>query len=143
MRKRSPAFLAVLVLTCALAAQTPAPAPAPDIIGEWTGTWSAYSPAQGATPPKEMCAHLTAKVTQENGAWQAVFEGDCGGRPYKYNIKMEGRQAGKTVLFKGSADLGPRDGGVFDWIGRATEKEFIGFYTSAYSTGIFNLTRAK
>jgi len=34
------------------------------------------------------------------------------------------------VLFKGTADLGPKDGGVYDWIGRATEKEFVGFYTS-------------
>ena len=45
---------------------------------------------------------------------------------------MEGRAAGKTVLFKGTADLGPKDGGVYDWIGRATEKEFVGFYTNAY-----------
>ena len=30
-----------------------------------------------------------------------------------------------------------------DWIGRATDKEFVGFFTSAYYTGTFNLTRAK
>ena len=56
---------------------------------------------------------------------------------------MEGRPAGKTVLFKGTADLGPKDGGVYDWIGRATEKEFVGFYTNAYYTGVFTLTRTK
>ena len=27
---------------------------APDIGGEWTGTWSTYSPAQGAVPAKEI-----------------------------------------------------------------------------------------
>jgi hypothetical protein len=48
---------------------------------------------------------------------------------------------GKAVLFKGTTDLGARDGGIFDWVGRATDKEFIGFYTSAYSTGVFSLTR--
>jgi len=31
----------------------------------------------------------------------------------------------------GTAGLGPKDGGVYDWIGRATEKEFVGFYTNA------------
>jgi hypothetical protein len=130
------------LLALALLAQTPASTPAPlDISGDWTGTWSSYSPSQGATPPKEQCAHLTAKVALEGGVWQATFEGDCG-RPYKYSIKMEGRPSGKAVMFKGSADLGPRDGGVYDWIGRANEKEFIGFYTSAYSTGVFSLTRA-
>ena len=124
-------------------AQAPPAAPAPlDAAGDWSGTWSSYNPAQASKPPQEQCKDLRAKVTNENGAWQAVFEGNCG-RPYKYNIKMEGRQVGKAVLFKGTADLGARDGGVFDWVGRATDKEFIGFYTSAYSTGVFSLTRTQ
>jgi hypothetical protein len=114
----------------------------PNITGAWSGTWSAYNPARATTPPKEQCAKLTANITQTDDVWHAVFEGDCG-RPYKYTIKMEGRQAGRVVLFKGTTDLGAKDGGVYDWIGRATEKEFVGFYTSAYYTGVFNLTRAK
>jgi hypothetical protein len=73
---------------------------------------------------------------------QRALEGDCG-RPYKYTIKMEGRLVGKVVMFKGTTDLGAKDGGVFDWIGRATDKEFVGFFTSAYYTGTFNLARAK
>lgn len=36
-----------------------------------------------------------------------------------------------------------QDGGVYDWVGRATNNEFIGFYTSAHATGFFNMTRAK
>ena len=114
----------------------------PDIAGQWTGTWSAYNPAQAATPPKEQCAKLDATVVAQNGTWLATFEGDCG-RPYKYSIKMEGRSAGRAVLFKGTADLGAQDGGVYDWIGRATATEFIGFYTNAFSTGTFSLARAK
>ena len=113
-----------------------------DIAGQWTGSWSSYNPAQGATPPKEQCARLDANVVAQNGMWLATFEGDCG-RPYKYNITMEGRQVGGAVLFKGTADLGQRDGGVYDWIGRATNAEFIGFYTNAFSTGTFSLARAK
>lgn len=112
----------------------------PDIAGEWTGTWSTYNPAQGAVPAKGMCKSLDCKVEYKDGVWQATFEGDCG-RPYKYVIKMEGRQAGKVVMFKGTTDLGPNDGGVFDWIGRATDKEFVGFFTSAYYTGVFSLSR--
>ncbi len=113
---------------------------APDISGEWTGTWASYNPAQGGSTPKELCKRLDAKVEQSDGVFQAIFEGDCG-RPYKYSIKMEGRQVGKVVLFKGTTDLGEKDGGVFDWIGRANEKEFVGFFTSSYYTGVFTLAR--
>ena len=137
---------AFALLVCALASASAQAVPqtqtAPDVSGEWTGVWSAYNPAQPAVPPKEQCKSLTAKVTKKDSAYQATFEGDCG-RPYKYSITMEGRAAGKTVLFKGSADLGPQDGGVYDWIGRATDKEFVGFYTNAYYTGVFVLARPK
>ena len=56
---------------------------------------------------------------------------------------MEGRPVGNAVMFKGSADLGPKDGGVSNWIGRADEKEFVGFFTSAAYTGVFTMTRNK
>jgi hypothetical protein len=115
---------------------------APDIDGAWTGTWGVYNPAQGTTPPKEICKQLNAKVERKDDIWEATFEGDCG-RPYKYAIKMEGRQVGKAVMFKGTVDLGKQDGGVFDWIGRANDKEFIGFFTSAFYTGTFNLSKTK
>lgn len=114
--------------------------PPPDVTGKWSGTWSAYNPAQGLTPPKEMCKTLDATITRDGEAWKAVFEGDCG-RPYKYQITMDGRAVGPVVMFKGTVDLGAKDGGVYDWVGRANGKEFIGFYTSAYATGVFNLTR--
>ena len=114
----------------------------PDISGEWTGTWGIYSPAQGTTPPKDICKRLDARVEFKDGAWLASFEGDCG-RPYKYAIKMEGRQIGKVVMFKGTTDLGEKDGGIFDWIGRANNKEFVGFFTSGNYTGTFNLSRTK
>ena len=114
----------------------------PSITGNWTGTWSAYNPARATAPPKELCAKLTATIAQKGDVWQAVFEGDCG-QPYKYTITMEGRQAGGAVLFKGTADLGPKDGGVYDWIGRADDKEFVGFFTSGVYTGVFTMTKAK
>ena len=113
-----------------------------DIAGNWTGTWSNFNPAQPSSQPNVVCAKLDAKVALVNGVWEATFEGDCG-RPYKYSIKMEGRQSGNAVLFKGTADLGQADGGVYDWIGRANNTDFIGFYTNAFSTGFFNLKRTN
>ena len=88
---------------------------------QWTGTWSAYNPARATAPPKELCAKLTATIAQKGDVWQAVFEGDCG-QPYKCTITMEGRQAGGAVLFKFYADLGPKDGGVYDSIGAPTTR---------------------
>ena len=88
-----------------------------------------------------MCAKLSAKIAPKGDGWEAVFEGDCG-RPYKYSITMDGRTAGAAVMFKGTADLGVQDGGIYDWIGRADNREFVGFFTSAFTTGVFSLTRA-
>ena len=124
----------------------------PLVAGSWSGDWGMYSPPSKSeeipaamkkfTYP-EACKPMDCKVeAQTDGKWQATFEGECG-RPYKYVIKMQGRQAGNVVLFQGSADLGEKDGGVFDWIGRASEKEFVGFFTSKGYTGTFRLTRAK
>ena len=146
MRNRNwlvlPCVVLVIAISIAHAQTSESKEQAPDIDGEWTGTWSTYSPAQGAVPAKEICKSLSCKVVNKDGTWEATFEGDCG-RPYKYTIKMEGRQVGKVVMFKGTTDLGPKDGGVFDWIGRATGKEFVGFFTSGFYTGVFNLSRVK
>ena len=60
---------------------------------------------------------------------------------YRYTIQVPGRAVGGVVLFQGSADLGEKDGGVYDWIGRATDKEFVGFYSSQGHVGQFRLTR--
>jgi hypothetical protein len=114
----------------------------PDVEGKWSGTWSSYNPAEVAAQPKEQCKQLNAVVERAGDVWKAVFEGDCG-RPYKYTITMEGRLVGNAVMFKGTTDLGPKDGGVYDWIGRANGKQFIGFYTSSFATGVFSLTRTN
>lgn len=139
-----------VVFPCALALgiglaraqDKPQPAKAPDVTGAWGGIWGPYNPAQSATLAKEKCKGLDCRVVLKDGVWQATFEGECG-RPYKYIIKMEGRRVGDAVLFKGTTDLGEKDGGVFDWVGRATDKEFVGFYTSARYTGVFQLSRPK
>lgn len=153
MRLALAALFAVAVMSVGLAQERAArkDVPPPNLVGDWTGTWNIYAPPdpagkEAAKPnpaPKIPPMPLDCKVMEpKDGKWTATFEGECG-RPYKYTIKMEGRQAGPVVLFKGSADLGEKDGGVFDWIGRATEKEFVGFYTSETYTGTFRLARPK
>jgi len=120
------------------AAQKGDRAEAPDVTGRWTGTW-ATQVKNGTAPAMQLDADV---VRKRGGKYEATFEGECG-RPYKYTIRMEGRQAGKAVLFKGTADLGEKDGGVYDWIGRANGTEFLGFYTSQGYTGTFRLTRPQ
>lgn len=128
----------VFSFVLAAPAQGPKQTEIPPIAGDWTGTWSIHNTDPAKVPPKG----LDCTVVRKGDLWEATFEGECG-RPYKYTIKMEGRQAGSIVLFKGTTDLGPKDGGVFDWIGRASDKEFIGFYTSGSYTGTFKLERRK
>ena len=121
----------------------------PAVTGKWSGTWGVYAPPAlkpepSAAPKKEYTAQQKAMdcvvEALPDGKWQATFEGECG-RPYKYTIKMQGRQVGEVVMFSGTADLGEMDGGVYDWIGRANHKEFVGFFTSRGYTGTFRLAR--
>src|SRR6516164_6836099 len=103
-------FLGALALGAGAAPSPdqPPPAKAPDVSGAWTGVWGPYNPAQSATLAKEKCKALDCHVVSKSGVWQATFEGECG-RPYKFIIKMEGRQVGNVVLFKGTTDLGAKD----------------------------------
>ena len=129
----------------------------PFVVGDWTGTWAIDVPRQSSRADGDAAATETVApgaaldttrqmdcrvVSLSPGQWQATFEGDCG-RPYKYVIEMLGRQAGDVVLFQGSADLGEQDGGVYNWVGRANEKQFVGFFTSQGYTGSFLLARGR
>lgn len=147
MASRSYLLAALCIVAVSLgwtqADDQPKAAAPPDVTGEWTGTWGPYQPpTEKPSAKKDKDMRLDCNVVRKDGVWQATFEGECG-RPYKYTIKMEGRQAGEVVLFKGTTDLGEKDGGVYDWIGRANDKEFVGFYTSAKYSGVFRLTRKK
>src|SRR5438552_18297429 len=73
----------------------------PDVTGEWTGTWGPYQPEQPPKSEVKRDMRLDCSVLRKGDTWQATFEGECG-RPYKYTIKMDGRQAGEVVLFKGT-----------------------------------------
>jgi hypothetical protein len=151
MRRCTRAFgvaLAVIMGLGMASSSRPAQSKRPRVTGEWVGTWGISAPPkagelQSPSPHSGAELRLDCKVTERrDGVWQATFEGECG-RPYKYTVQMQGRQAGDVVLFKGTADLGEKDGGIYDWIGRANEEEFVGFYTSQKYTGHFRLARPK
>jgi hypothetical protein len=118
--------------------------PIPRVTGAWTGIWFPRPPTPTAPKPMEPnCQQrIDCAVAQKDNLWQATFEGECS-RPYKFTVKMDGRQAGEAVLFKGTTDLGEENGGVFEWIGRATDNEFVGFFASAKHVGEFRLERQK
>lgn len=115
--------------------------PAPHVEGRWTGQWQPSGAANASTARGQGRSEIVCAVESRGGGiWHATFEGESG-HAYKYSVEMRGRQEGDAVLFKGSADLGEQNGGVFDWLGRATEEQFVGYYSSAHYTGVFSLKR--
>jgi hypothetical protein len=106
-----------------------------DVTGKWIGTWWPKT----ATPADDQCKSLVCTVDCRDGKWRAVFEAECD-QAYTFTVAMEGCPSGGAVLFKGTTDLGEQ-GGVFDWIGRADQQEFVGFFTSAHYVGEFHLER--
>ncbi len=106
-----------------------------DVSGHWTGTWWAQTPE----PAERECKSLECTVVGGDTAWQAVFKAECD-QSYTFSVAMDGRRSGEAVLFKGTTDLGEQ-GGVFDWIGRADQEEFVGFFTSSHYVGAFSLKR--
>jgi DNA-binding transcriptional ArsR family regulator len=116
--------------------------PAPHVEGTWVGGWEPSDAANASVARGAGRREIRCVVEARGGGlWHATFEGESG-HAYKYSVQMEGRQEGDAVLFKGSADLGEPNGGVFDWLGRATEEQFVGYYSSAHYTGVFSLKRA-
>jgi ArsR family transcriptional regulator len=119
------------------------PAPAPRVEGRWSGQWQPSGAANASTARGQGRKEIACVVKSVGGGtWHATFQGESG-HAYAFNVIMHGRQEGDAVLFKGSADLGEQNGGVFDWLGRATERQFVGYYSSAHYTGVFSLKRSK
>lgn len=119
-----------------------AEAEAPRVEGDWTGQWTPSNAGNASTARGQGRKEIACAVEGNGpGLWRAIFKGESG-HAYEYTVEMEGRLEGGAVLFKGSTNLGPENGGVFDWLGRATDKQFVGFYSSAHFTGVFVLKRA-
>jgi len=115
----------------------------PQVAGRWVGEWTPSNAADSSLARGEGRKEIVCVVeARSEGVWHATFEGESG-HAYRYSVEMEGRLEGGAVIFKGATDLGAENGGVFDWVGRASDEQFVGFYTSSYYTGVFSLKRAK
>jgi len=111
-----------------------APAASPDL--SWEGTWAAAPDGHGG----ELRCVL---VPLEGEKWQGKFTGYCSNQ-FAYEVQMEGRRDGAAILFKGEADLGEKDGGVYRWTGQIKGQEFLGEYNSTSGkTGKFEMKPAR
>jgi hypothetical protein len=124
-----------------LAASQTDDAPVPHVEGRWVGRWEPSNAANASVARGKGSKQIVCVVEARGGIWHATFEGESG-HPYKYTVEMQGRLADGAVLFKGAIDLGESNGGVFDWLGRADDVQFVGYYSSAHYTGVFSLKRA-
>ena len=113
----------------------------PDVTGTWKGQWWPHQPhTTPVAPAEETCKQLSCRVICEDGTWKAVFDAQCD-QYYTFSVEMEGEPAGVAVLFRGTTDLGEQGGGVYEWIGRVNDEEFVGFFISAHYVGEFRMER--
>jgi hypothetical protein len=130
MTKHRLAILCVLLAGCADTATPSANPPA-----AWEGTWEGSNGHAG-----ELSCQVAA---QGDGQWEGKFTGTCD-RRFAYEVKMQGKKDGDTIRFTGQADLGEKDGGLFQWTGRIEGDQFIGEYKSdAGKTGKFQMKVAE
>lgn len=105
----------------------------PDLT--WEGTWEAAPDGHGG----ELRCTLHPL---ENGQWEGKFTGYCSNQ-FAYEVQMAGRRDSAAIRFEGSADLGEKDGGVYQWTGQIAGKEFVGQYRSTSGkTGKFQMKPA-
>ena len=84
----------------------------------------------------------------EGDCWEATFSGHCN-RQFIYEVKMKGRQVSEKIVFTGrrcrnlrpaKADLGDKDGGLYNWTGELADGRFKGRYKSeSGKTGSFEM----
>ncbi len=90
---------------------------------QWKGTWKSSGSDHGG--------ELRCTAVQMNELdWTATFKGFCN-RQFIYQIEMKGRLNDQKVRFQGKADLGQKDGGLYQWTGTIHKDDFNGRYQSA------------
>jgi len=127
------AFVVPFVVTAGLVAEDSQTAPD---ATRWAGTWQAAG--------QEECKELTCTAKHVSGKkWTAEFKGVCSKR-FCFNVTMTGRKVGEEIRFKGTTDLGKKNGGVYQWEGTIKAGKFTGTYEStAGKKGTFEMSPAK
>ncbi len=94
-------------------------------MGNWEGMWYGDSGTEGK---------LSAQVVDEgNGSFRALLKADVGGDSHE-GI-MRGKAVGDAVEFKGTIDVGPAFGGVYDLWGKIAGEKFTGRFAGSEDQG--------
>ena len=105
------------------------------LVSAWKGRWDGGGEHRGEL--KCLARHLSGED------WEATFTGTGNGK-FAYEVVMRGRKTGDKIVFTGEADLGDKDGGLYQWSGEIDGKGFIGRYSSEKGKkGTFKMGRLK
>lgn len=104
------------------------------VSGYYAGDW--YGP-----DPTKPAGELYCTITPNSAdTWDALFVALFGERG-EYEVPLEGRRVGGSVVFEGEVDLGSSDGGKFQWKGEILDGRFDGEYTTTGYGGTFKMTK--
>ncbi len=105
------------------------------VSGYYAGDW------YGPNPEKSLGTLNCTTTATGPDSWDALFAatfGDYG----EYEVPLEGRREEGKVVFGGTVDLGPADGGAYEWSGEIIGDDFNGTYTSKFISGSFRMKRS-
>jgi hypothetical protein len=112
-----------------------APAPLDSLEGRWEGRWS--SDANGHNG--NLRCLITRKKDGDYAAWfRATYMRVL---HFSYTVSLQAESRDGIWQFRGEEDLGKLSGGIYRYVGSATEANFHSTYQSEYDHGIFELKR--
>jgi len=130
--KHTFSLLAFLALT-ALSLSTYA-AEARDVMGNWDGRWYGVESSEGP-----VTAHI---IAEGKGNFRAVISVDIG-EVEPFPGEMRGKDQDAKVQFKGTVDLGPQNGGIYQLTGEVSDGKFTGRFSGLENRGRFELKKLR
>lgn len=110
-------------------------------VGRWTGTWQSSQSKHRGHLECVLEAKPYVDVLANTYPFEATFHAHWGGLSSTYRVPLNGTDMGKSLFIQGSQDLGPLQGGVYEYKGSVTASRFDATYTSKYDRGTFTLRR--
>ncbi len=116
------------------------PLPTNDITGPWKGTWK--------SDMNQHTGGLRAIVTKEEDGsyyvrYKATYDLIFIPVTFEHDATLKANVRDGAVYFEGSQDLGWLAGGVYEYTGHATNKDFVSKYKSKGDHGAYSLKRPK
>ena len=131
-------FTAVLLTGCAHTSgdYDKSQAEVDTVSGYYAGNW------YGPNPGKPLGGLWCTVTPAGDDTWDAKFVATFG-ETGEYDVSLQGRREGRSVIFGGAEDLGASNDGVFDWTGRIEGDTFFGEYTASTYKGTFKMYRTE